>query len=913
MKLTTHPFAAALVLLALLPAAIAAPPAAATTLYVSPQGNDAWSGTLVSPNGAKTDGPLATLAQARNQIRLLRKAGSLGGGVTVYVRGGTYSMPQGLKFEAQDGGTEAAPVVYRAYEGERPVLVGGRVVTGFVPYQGQILKADLSAQGLRDANFHQLIFDGRRQHLARWPNFDAANPYGGGWAYADGKPIPMYQDVPGEDRRSLVYRQQDARNWARPEEVEVFVFPRYNWWNNIVRVKSVDREARRVTLAGDASYAIRPGDRYYFQNALEELDSPGEWYLDRHSHTLYFWPPAPLEGKVVAVPTTGSILQLAKGTSYLTIRGLTIECCEHTAVVLDATRHCLIAGNTIRKVGDYQGCGVAVNGGDHNGVVGNDISETGSSGVSLSGGDRKTLTPAENYADNNYIHHVGVFYKQGVGVAINGVGNRATHNLIHDGPRMGIMFSGNNLLMEYNHIRHMNLETEDTGAVYTGGRDWISSRGTVVRYNYFHDILGFGKDEKGRWVSPHFAWGVYLDDNTGGVDVIGNIVVRCPRAGIHLHNGRDNHIENNIFIDATLQQIECSGWTAEHRFWTTHLPTMIQGFEMVRDQPAWQAMRNMRLDPRDAVLADGTIMSGNQFQRNIVCYRQPKAKYVSYRNFSFDHNPFDANLVWHYGQRVLTGCRKPGRDISGNLAPNPGFQEGKPGALPADWQWQIRPTKSATAALVADHASGRRALRIDAALVAEKPRDNYPIVVSKGLPLLPGHSYRLGASMKATTPKAKASLMLQSYVANAYFWANSPNAIVAGSEWKDYEFVLTIPGPGEPGYNARMKDFRIRVDFPDAAGSLLVRNVTLREVETLDEWKSWQAAGMDRHSLVADPRFVAAKKDDYRLRPDSPAWKLGFQAIPVEKIGPYQDELRASWPIVEAEGAREKPLISQSR
>jgi len=67
------------------------------------------------------------------------------------------------------------------------------------------------------------------------------------------------------------------------------------------------------------------------------------------------------------------------------------------------------------------------------------------------------------------------------------------------------MFGGNNLVIEYNHIRHANLETEDTGAVYTGGRDWISSRGTVIRYNYFHDILGYGRRD-GKWTSPHFAW-----------------------------------------------------------------------------------------------------------------------------------------------------------------------------------------------------------------------------------------------------------------------------------------------------------------------------------------------------------------------------------------------------------------------
>ena len=87
-----------------------------------------------------------------------------------------------------------------------------------------------------------------------------------------------------------------------------------------------------------------------------------------------------------------------------------------------------------------------------------------------------------------------------------------------------------------------------------------------------------------------------------------------------------------------------------------------------------------------------------------------------------------------------------------------------------------------------------------------------------------------------------------------------------------------------------------------------VDDVVLQEAELMNPWESWQAAGQDKHSLVADPRFVDAEHDDYRLRPDSPAWKLGFKPIPVEKIGPYASELRASWPIVEAEGVREKPL-----
>ncbi len=883
--------------------------AEAADLYVAPDGNDAWSGSLAAPNAEKTDGPFATLQRVRDAIRK-RKAAGTAEGITVHIRGGLYALPQTLKLEAQDSGTADAPVVYRAYQNEKPILIGGRQITGFVPHRGLVVKADLAALGLKGKYFRQLIFDGRRQHLARWPNYDPQNPYGGGWTYVDGKLVSMYQDIPGENRHTLIYKAQDSRTWSRPTDGEVFIFPRYNWWNNIVPIKAIDRETRQMTLAGDASYPIRPGDRYYVRNLLEELDAPGEWYLDRETSTLYFWPPAALEQKAVYAPTMRTILEIGPKASHITFRGLTFECCEGTAIVLRNTEDCTIAGCTIRNVGDYHGSGASIDGGRRNGVAGCDIFEIGSHGVSLSGGDRKTLAAAENYVDNNYIHHVGVFYKQGVGVALNGVGNRASRNLIHDGPRMGIMFSGNNLMIEYNHIRHVNLETEDTGAVYTGGRDWISSRGTVIRGNYFHDILGYGR-EGDRWVSPHFAWGVYLDDNAGGVDVIGNIVVRCPQAGLHLHNGRDNKIENNIFAESRLQQVEYNGWTGEHSYWKSHLKTMIEGYEMVAGQPAWQKMRNMQIHPNQAVLPDGKIMSGNQFRKNIIYYRDPQAKLFSFRNVPWDHYESDNNLVWHFDRPLLTGQTRAGKPISENLVSNPGFEAGRAGALPKDWTWQMRPQEAKAAVVEQESARGTRALMITGGIGKEpNGREFYPQVVSTDIAAKPGHYYRLAAKMKAQKPGAKATLMLQSYVANVYFWANSPNQAKVGADWTDCEFVYKIPAPGERGYNDQMKKFRVRIDFAEKSGTLWVDDVSLREVEMLDEWAAWQAMGFDQHSLVADPQFVDPDKDDYRLKPDSPAFKLGFRPIPVERIGPYRHELRASWPIVEAEGAREKPLSS---
>ncbi len=138
---------------------------------------------------------------------------------------------------------------------------------------------------------------------------------------------------------------------------------------------------------------------------------------------------------------------------------------------------------------------IAIESGTANGAVGNDIYDVGSNGVLLAGGDRKTLTPAGNYADNNYIHHVGVFHKQAAAIALNGVGNRMSHNLIHHCPRFATWIKGNDHVVEYNHIHHTSLETEDTGAIYTGNRDWISSRGSIIRYNYIHDTIGYGQHD----------------------------------------------------------------------------------------------------------------------------------------------------------------------------------------------------------------------------------------------------------------------------------------------------------------------------------------------------------------------------------------------------------------------------------
>ena len=554
------------------------------------------------------------------------------------------------------------PVVFRAYTNEQPVLVGGLPITNFLPYQGSILQADVSTQGLSGIYFRQLFFDGQRQRLARYPNYVAADPYGSGWSYVDGTPVDMYSSRTGDSQTSFTYKPGDVPHaWARPTEAEVFIFPRYNWWNNIVAVYSIGASNRVINLSGQTSYAIRPGDRYFVQNVFEELDAPGEWYLDKQTWKLYFIPPYGIGAAPMWAPVIRTLVAFGAGTANVYFQGFSVECAEGTALTLSGTTNCLVAANTIVNVGDYNGSGVQVAGGWNNGVVGNDISQVGRNGIELSGGVTTTLVPAGNYADNNYIHDVGVFYKEGVGINLTGVGNRASHNLIHNGPRFGIYFQGQNLLVEYNHIHDVMLETDDGGAIYTEGINWLGSRGSTVRYNYLHDISGWGF-YSGQRATPFMAEGVYLDNLAGGVSVIGNIVTRMSGPGIYLNGGSDNQVLNNMVVDClhgpgsadnNNYEISFNGFATNTGQWSGNVALYNSGFYSVYGQSAWATMPGMTVAPTNHADANGLTIWSNVFLRNIVSYTNTYPGYGYYIwSVPLDRNTWDSNVVYHAGSSV---------------------------------------------------------------------------------------------------------------------------------------------------------------------------------------------------------------------------------------------------------------------
>jgi hypothetical protein len=147
-------------------------------LYIAVDGNDAWSGKLAKPNAAHSDGPLASLAAARDRVRKMNRRGA-----TVLVRGGTYLLREPLRLGPGDSGTEQSPISYAAYPGEKVTLKGSRAVTGWRPFKGHIYQADLSAWELGESRFWELYYRGQKQTLARYPNFDPQHPRSGGFLY----------------------------------------------------------------------------------------------------------------------------------------------------------------------------------------------------------------------------------------------------------------------------------------------------------------------------------------------------------------------------------------------------------------------------------------------------------------------------------------------------------------------------------------------------------------------------------------------------------------------------------------------------------------------------------------------------------------------------------------------------------
>ena len=429
-------------------------------LYVSPQGDDCNPGTK--------DKPFATPAQAREAVRALKKAGAAKGGVTVFLRGGTYVLKEPFTLQPEDSGEPGAPVVYAAAPGETPIISGGRSIAGWrrltdeIPglaaeARGKLWVADVPKGWL----FHYLFINGARQMRAARPETDD-------WR--------QWPTLAGAGKREPVVGQLlrfppgTLDNIAASGDVEMCLLPTYRFMNDLSVLADIDaanstarRKSRNVT------YPALAGDPFRIENALAVLDKPGEWCVDSSAGKVYYWPPDGTMKDVEAIAPALMNLVRFQGREesgpwvhHVELRGLTFTYTDRlpedrwpedwlvrdfvnpdAALFLQGVEHCAITGCRIVDVGTYA---IALD--RHaiaNRVVGNEMAYLGCGGVQMNGyGPGTTDVNHDNVVSRNHIHHTGLApYWHSLAIAVYGSGkNEFIYNYIHDLPYSGISIVG---------------------------------------------------------------------------------------------------------------------------------------------------------------------------------------------------------------------------------------------------------------------------------------------------------------------------------------------------------------------------------------------------------------------------------------------------------------------------------------
>ncbi len=541
------------------------------TVHVRPEGDNTGSGSA--------ERPFATVEQARDALRAARAAGPLTGGAEVILHGGRYAPSARIDLSAEDSGLSGAPVVYTAAPGEEVSVSGARPIpaAAFAPVadaamrsrldadvQGHVLCADLGALGVPKLsqppdNFRlpfavpELFFNGKRMTLACWPNE--------GWATiktivekgsmrndgsvsdaADPKKVRPRENKGGV----FTYEGDRPSRWKTETGIWLHGFWCFDWYDDAIRVASIDPVKHEIALKVGHMYGVRQGNpsprRWRAVNVFEELDRPGEYFIDRESNRLYFWPPEKIETARVALATRDEPLVALRGVAHVTLRGITFEETQGDALHVDDCRGVNIEGCLIRNI---RRKAIRMEGGEGNRVFACDIHDTGTGGIDLGGGDRKTLTPAGHVVENTHIWAFSVHQlTYASALHLSGVGNVARHNFIHDAPHQAVSVSGNDHLFEYNVVSNVCVSSDDAAAFYKGRNP--SCRGNVLRYNLWRDIG-----------SPrgHGNAAVYFDDGDGGEMVYGNVFYRCGDPGkgsfgtVFSHGGHGNRAENNIFVE----------------------------------------------------------------------------------------------------------------------------------------------------------------------------------------------------------------------------------------------------------------------------------------------------------------------------------------------------------------------------
>ncbi len=832
-------------------------------LYVSPAGNDAWSGGLPNPAADGSDGPLRTLeaaqAAVRHHLANLREPTDL----RVCLRGGTYELAQPWLFMQADSGfgrrlnqrAQTWPVTWAAYPGETPVVSGGHKLTS--PWRSETVNGRTAwvteidpAQG-SPRQFRQLWVNGQRRQRARLPK--------AGTLTVDRALDANYVGSHGETIRRgscrFGFRPGELRaDWRNLADVEILFL---GWWMSPRAWLTEIDEAQQVAWL-DRNTSLRlawganDGIDYVVENVFEALTEPGEWYLDRPTGKLYYlpMPGEELDSAEIVAPRLSCLLRLEQAAN-LRFEGITFAHNEWRqpagyagaeqssvevpgAVVLHQADNCQFHHCRILHTGTY---GVDIDRGTTETILDHcELRDLGAGGVKIWHGCRRNVVANCEIADGGHL------FPSGVGVLIGkATGNRVEHCHIHDFYYSGVSVGWNwgyaesdgyGNLIEWNHIHDLGKGLlSDMGGIYLLGH----AAGTRVRHNHIHDIS----------CRRYGGWCIYPDEGSTDLLIENNLCHHANKDPFHQHYGRNNLVRNNIFAyggDAVL------AYGAQE----PHLGVIFESnIFLARDTPILRNAGPDRWTPAQTRFQgnlywceNGPVVfnhgNGGQFASQSFPngYQAEAARFAPLPEMAnLDHLPSQAD--WQKANPLTHFVNHAGNvEAPAGTAELRFLRQGDTLHLQARFQ---RPPQ-------AEATSGALWNREHLELFL-KPFANQPGMVQLGL-----------------AADGETACLWHGCQPPPLDW--QAEAVDTANGWQA-TLRLPLAAIAAAGQDAPQWSFLAGFATPPPVG----------------DWSNWQAGGHDPEGVVADPLFVDPEHGDFRLRPDSPALALGFVpfAVPKEK------------------------------
>jgi hypothetical protein len=580
------------------------------TLEVAPNGSDSGDGSH--------DKPFATLNRCWKAIRAAHPLAA--GGILVIVHGGLYPVTHPLVLNSDDSGEPGSPIIVMAAPGEQPVFTGGKRLTGWrklnekdgeslVPKEARphIIVADLTSNGitsilpLKLGGFasgigfvthpaHELFYNDRAMQLARSPN--------SGWMISTGS----------KGAGTVLSKEELPAVWKKEPDLRFYGYWHNGWADSYEQPVSIDPAQHLISFTKPWSkYGYRENAKYFAINVMSALETPGEWYLDRTAKKVLLYPPVDATNtsttNVMMSTLTVPMIQ-ANGLHDVTWEGLTWDLGAADGLQFENCDRVAFKGCTISR---FAGDGLQISG-LHNSVLSCNIFSMGRGGIVMEGGDRSSLKQSGNSVINCDIHDLSrIDHTYTPALLIRGVGARILHNRLHDILSSAMRVDGNDHLILNNEIYSVCSESDDQGGSDSFGDPTF--RGNVFRSNYWHHIGDWQKTPP----YPRMGRaGIRLDNAISGFQIDHNIFERCSDAhfgGVQINGGKDNVIENNLFIDCD-KGVSMHLWRPD--IWKRNAEEMVKGLDLPLYEQHYPAMKDLFLFP------------GKNIVRKNACLRCPE-------------------------------------------------------------------------------------------------------------------------------------------------------------------------------------------------------------------------------------------------------------------------------------------------